>query len=176
MGGVELAAAVSNAGGLGSLALTWTPPDEARHMVNSLRAQTPHPFFINFVLAFPPSSLDAALEAGAPIVTFSWGQPGELVEKVKVHQFEALAGVQVGPPEGARLARDAGADFLHLPRSRGRRSCTIDTSVSVPVNASTSILWWLTGCGGCHARPSFRSNRGKLSPHTLQTSLGRCEA
>ena len=33
------------------------------------------PFQVNFVLALEPQSLGPALEAGAPIVTFSWGQP-----------------------------------------------------------------------------------------------------
>ena len=110
MAGVELAAAVTNAGGLGSVALTWTPPENAAQTVHSIRAQTQRPFFVNFVLAFPPASLDAALEAGAPIVTFSWGQPGKLVERV--HRSRALVGVQVGTCEGAKLARDAGADFI----------------------------------------------------------------
>jgi NAD(P)H-dependent flavin oxidoreductase YrpB (nitropropane dioxygenase family) len=49
MAGAELAAAVSDAGGLGSLALTWTPPDQVRQSVNTLREQTSHPFFVNFV-------------------------------------------------------------------------------------------------------------------------------
>jgi NAD(P)H-dependent flavin oxidoreductase YrpB (nitropropane dioxygenase family) len=110
MAGVELAAAVSNAGGLGSLAITWTSPDAARQLVADLRALTAYPFFVNFVLAFEPRSLDAALEAGAPLVTFSWGQPGGLVERV--HRSNALVGVQVGTAEGARIAQDSGADFV----------------------------------------------------------------
>jgi nitronate monooxygenase len=110
MAGIELAAAVSNAGGLGSLALTWTPPDSARQLVADLRARTSRPFFVNFVLTFPPAALDAALEAGAPVVTFSWGLPGRLVEKV--HRANALVGVQVGTGMGARLAQEAGADFV----------------------------------------------------------------
>lgn len=110
MAGVELAAAVSNAGGLGSLALTWTPSDSARQLVENLRAQTKHPFFVNFVLSFPPTSLDAALIGGAPIITFSWGQPGNLIEKV--HGAHALVGVQVGTCEEAKLAQSVGADFV----------------------------------------------------------------
>src|SRR5688572_5533414 len=39
-----LAAAVSNAGGLGMLALTWTAPDEVRARVRSTRALTDRPF------------------------------------------------------------------------------------------------------------------------------------
>jgi nitronate monooxygenase len=110
MAGVELAAAVSNARGLGSLALSWTPPDRARQLVEGLRGLTPHGFFVNFVLTFPPASLDAALEAGTPMVTFSWGLPGPLVGRV--HRAKALVGVQVASPQGARRAREDGADFV----------------------------------------------------------------
>lgn len=110
MAGVELAAAVSNAGGLGSLALTWTGPDAAASLVENLRAQTPHPFFVNFVLSFPPAALEATLQAGAPLVTFSWGNPGKLIDSV--HRANALAGVQVGTVQRARAAQAAGADFI----------------------------------------------------------------
>ena len=72
----KLAASVSNAGGMGSLALTWTEPDVADERVRKLRAETANPFFANFVLSFPPNALEAALEAGTPMITFSWGATG----------------------------------------------------------------------------------------------------
>src|ERR1051326_4436087 len=71
--GPELAAAVSKAGGMGSMALTWTEPEVAAEQIRQVRSQTAKPFLVNFALAFPPLALDASLEAGAPIVTFSWG-------------------------------------------------------------------------------------------------------
>jgi NAD(P)H-dependent flavin oxidoreductase YrpB (nitropropane dioxygenase family) len=57
----RLAASVSNAGGMGSLALTWTEPDVAADRVRKLRAETANSFFVNFVLSFPPKALEAAL-------------------------------------------------------------------------------------------------------------------
>lgn len=42
---VHLAVAVSNAGGLGSLALTWTQPRVAAELVSAVKAQTRMPFF-----------------------------------------------------------------------------------------------------------------------------------
>ena len=69
---VALAAAVSNAGGLGSLALTWTDLSTAVSRVKTLKAATPSPFFVNFALAFEPRALEPVLNAGAPAVTFSW--------------------------------------------------------------------------------------------------------
>ena len=107
---VELVSAVSNAGGLGSLALTWTEPEAAASRVAAVKARTTAPFVANFVLAFEPRALRAVLEAGVPAVTFSWGLPGTLVELV--HSFGAAVGVQVGTLEGARRAVRGGCDFL----------------------------------------------------------------
>lgn len=45
--GVELAAAVSNAGGLGVLAVLGLPPDVVRKQVGELRARTDKPFGVN---------------------------------------------------------------------------------------------------------------------------------
>lgn len=113
MGGVaatRLAANVSNSGGMGSLALTWDTADAAVRKVRSLKSKTDNPFFVNYVLSFPPDSLDLALEAGAPAVSFSWGQPGPLVGRV--HEFGAQVGVQVGTVDGAKQALDSHADFI----------------------------------------------------------------
>lgn len=107
---IRLASAVSNAGGMGSLALTWTQPDVAYQRVRELRDNTDKLFFANFVLGFPLMSLEAALKAGAPAITFSWGQPRKLIDKV--HSYNALAGVQVGTCGGAKQAIDDGADFI----------------------------------------------------------------
>jgi nitronate monooxygenase len=108
--GAELAGQVSLAGGLGALALTWTPPQRAKSLVQAVRRMTNKPFLVNFVLAFEPHALTAALEAGAPVVGFSWGIPSQHVRLVK--SFNASVGVQVSNAEGARRAVDAGADFL----------------------------------------------------------------
>lgn len=106
----DLAVAVSEAGGMGSLALTWTRPDAARELVTEIRRRTSRNFFVNFVLSFEAAALDAALEAGAPVVTFSWGLDGELVRRA--HSHGATVGVQVGTAHAARLAIEQGCDFV----------------------------------------------------------------
>jgi len=107
---IELVAAVSNAGGCGSLAMTWTEPARAERVIRRLRELTDAPFAANFVLSFPPKALDAVLTAGAPIVTFSWGLAPALVARAR--SAGACVGMQVGSVTGARKAVAAGADFL----------------------------------------------------------------
>ena len=110
MAGVELASAVSNAGGLGSLALAWTPKEAAIERVRNLQTLTKKPFFVNYVLAFPVLSLEEVLEAGVRVVTFAWGNPKQLVQKC--HDANTLVGVQVGTNDGAKSSRDFGVDFI----------------------------------------------------------------
>lgn len=107
---VELVTNVSESGGLGTLALSWTEPAMAAKLVKQVKARTSAAFAANFVLSFEPLALTAALEAGVPVVTFSWGLPGPLVKTV--HSFGAAVGVQVGTIEGARCALDSGCDFV----------------------------------------------------------------
>ena len=108
--GPELAAAVSAAGGMGAMALTWASPKQAAAQTKQVRAQTSRPFQVNFALAFPPRSLSAALEAGAPVVTFSWGDPSPYLAQVRA--AGAQVGVQVTNVEGARRMAQLGVDFL----------------------------------------------------------------
>ncbi|MGC4083003.1 MAG: nitronate monooxygenase [Vicinamibacterales bacterium] len=109
--GADVAMAVSEAGGLGAVGLTWTPPDAAHAVVSRMTHATSRAFVVNYVLTFDPVSLPAALDAGAPIVQFSWGMPGrELVTAVRSRG--AKLGIQVTSANGAREALDLGADYL----------------------------------------------------------------
>jgi nitronate monooxygenase len=107
----DLVTAVCRAGGMGALALTWDTPDGAAARVSAQRAATPGAAFLaNFVLHFPCDALDAALDAGVPVVTFSWGIDAARISRC--HRAGARVGVQVGNAEGARQAIEAGADFV----------------------------------------------------------------
>jgi NAD(P)H-dependent flavin oxidoreductase YrpB (nitropropane dioxygenase family) len=108
--GPELAIAVSLAGGLGSLGLTWTDEDHAVAAVHAIQTATSRPFMVNYALSFDPATLDAVLDAGAPVIGFSWGDPASLIHKV--HSSRALVAVQVASVAGAVRAFESGADIL----------------------------------------------------------------
>jgi nitronate monooxygenase len=57
----ELAAAVGNAGGLGSLGSANMPPDDLRNSVGKLRAATNRPFNLNFFIHPAPNTSTAVL-------------------------------------------------------------------------------------------------------------------
>lgn len=108
--GPELCAAVATAGGMGAMALTWTEPETAASYVRQVRALTDRPFLVNFALAFPPLGLDEVLNAGAPAISFSWGEPEPFLPRVRA--AGARIGIQVTTVEQARRAVGFGADFL----------------------------------------------------------------
>jgi nitronate monooxygenase len=110
---VALAAAVSNAGAMG--ALGTLNAQNVKDRVAELRAATKGPFFVNIILQVfvtnPPDILPIVLDAGAPLVQFSWGIPAAQGVAM-IRAARAQFGVQVTSRESARAALDAGADFL----------------------------------------------------------------
>ena len=109
-----LAGAVSNAGGLGMMAVTWMSPDEIRAAIDAVRAITDRPFGVNIIIDRSDEPQDerveVALAAGAPIISFFWGDPAPFVERV--HRAGAKATLTVGSAEEAGRAADAGIDVI----------------------------------------------------------------
>lgn len=106
-----LAAAVSEAGALGTIALSWTKPEDVAALVEDVRARTSEPLHANILLEWPPEArLEAVLEAGVRIVSLAWGDPGLYVERV-----HAAGGVLIGTAGTAEEAKgfaDAGVDVI----------------------------------------------------------------
>jgi NAD(P)H-dependent flavin oxidoreductase YrpB (nitropropane dioxygenase family) len=107
----ELVAAVSQTGALGTLAASWTPLERLREQIRRVRSMSDRPFCVNLVLAFEQAErLDLVLDEGVPIVSFSWGIDGELMRRARERGATVL--VQVGDPESAIAAAEAGADVV----------------------------------------------------------------
>jgi len=106
-----LAAAVSEAGALGTIALSWTKPEDVAALVDDVRTRTSKPLHANILLEWPAEArLEAVLEAGARIVSLTWGDPGPYVERV--HAAGALLiGVANTAEEAERFAA-AGVDAI----------------------------------------------------------------
>ncbi|MGD0441100.1 MAG: nitronate monooxygenase [Acidimicrobiales bacterium] len=105
----ELTAAVSNAGALGMLALTWSTP--AGDVVRETAALTGRPFGGNLVLnSDQHDRLDQVLEAGMRIVSLFWGDPASYVEQV--HDANGVVLHTVGSAEEARRVVDRGVDVV----------------------------------------------------------------
>jgi NAD(P)H-dependent flavin oxidoreductase YrpB (nitropropane dioxygenase family) len=105
----QLAAAVSNAGALGTVALAWA--DDAGAVVRETAALTARPFGGNLVLTEDHHRrLDQALEAGLRIFSFIWGDPSGYIEPV--HDAGGIVMHTVGSAEEARRAVASGVDVV----------------------------------------------------------------
>ncbi|MGH8237883.1 MAG: NAD(P)H-dependent flavin oxidoreductase, partial [Steroidobacteraceae bacterium] len=97
VGYAELAAAVSNAGGLGILtALTQPTPDDLRREIERCRGMTDKPFGVNLTIlpaiTPPPYAeyLNAIIESGIKIVETAGNNPKDFVARLKDHGIKIV--------------------------------------------------------------------------------------
>ncbi len=78
----QLAAAVSNAGGLGVIASAHLTPDQLRSEIRAARKMTAKPFGVNILLMSPNAGAAARIccEEHVAVVTTGAGHPGEFME------------------------------------------------------------------------------------------------
>jgi len=114
MGGAvpaSLAAAVSNAGALGTLPLWRADLETLRDVVRKARALTSKPFAVNLNMEFPQEDrLEVCLEECVPVISFFWRDPGALVKRAKAGGARVF--YVVGNADDARRAVDAGVDVV----------------------------------------------------------------
>lgn len=108
----KLAAAVSNAGGLGIIGAASAPPEVVREEIRKCKELTDKPFGVNIML-LNPNAEDVAkivVEEGVKAVTTGAGNPGKFMELWK------NAGVKVIPVVAsvamAKMMERAGADAV----------------------------------------------------------------
>ena len=109
--GPALAAAVSNAGGLGMLAPWRAAVDLVRRQIRETRALTSRPFGVNLNLEFPQEErLAACLDEGVPVISFFWRDPSSLVPRAKAGGAIVLH--TIGSAADAKRAVDCGVDIV----------------------------------------------------------------
>ncbi|USG67506.1 nitronate monooxygenase [Brevibacillus ruminantium] len=150
----DLAAAVSNAGGLGQItAMSLPSPEALREEIRKIKSLTDKPFGVNFAIGQHgrpyESMLDAALEEGIKVISVTGGNPEPLIRRTegldvktlvlvasvrqaqKAESIGADAVMAVGQEGGGHLGRDDIGTFVLIPR--------VVDSVRIPVLASGGI-------------------------------------
>ena len=109
--GPELAAAVSNAGGLGVMSFSGNPAPVLREEIRRLRRLTDRPFGVNLLLYFPvEDQVAVCLEERVPVLSLFWGDPAPYV--ARAHAAGVTVMHQVGSVAAARSAAAAGVDVI----------------------------------------------------------------
>ncbi len=153
----DLAAAVSNAGGLGQISTVGLDtPERLRAQIRRCRTLTDQPFGVNFPIGrfdLTPM-LEAALEEGVRIIALTAGNPAPYIRRCE--QVGAKTLVLIAGPELARKAEAAGADLVatvgyegggHIGRTDETTMVMVPrvvAAVKIPVLASGGIA---TGAG-----------------------------
>lgn len=150
----ELAAAVSNAGGLGQItAMSLSSPDELRDEIRKVRSMTDKPFGVNFAIGDHGRQfshmLEVAIEEKVPVVSMTGGNPTPIFEQlegtsiqklvlvaarkqaIKAEKLGADAVMVVGHEGGGHLGRDDIGTMVLIPQ--------VVDAVSIPVIASGGI-------------------------------------
>lgn len=129
----ELAAAVSNAGGLGIIGGGAPEPEWVREQIRLTRERTDKPFGVNIVLIAPKAEqiIDVILEEGAKVVTTGAGNPGPYIPRFKE------AGIMVMPVVAsvalARRLQRSGVDaFVAEGMESGGETGQLTTMALVP--------------------------------------------
>lgn len=146
----ELAASVSNAGGLGGIGTLFRNIVAIKRDIDTVRTLTRRPFAINHV----PPTLDAeafrySLAARPVVISFTLGDPGDMVRQA--HDVGALVMVQVTTVAQAAEAVARGADVISAQGSESGGYCgevstmalvpqVVDAVSPIPVVASGGIF------------------------------------
>ncbi|MGZ4313803.1 MAG: NAD(P)H-dependent flavin oxidoreductase [Solirubrobacteraceae bacterium] len=80
----ELTAAVSEAGALGTLALTWTGTEAAAEKIRRTRVLTDRPFAVNLVLEWDPRPrIEVCARERVPLISTFWGDPCPYADAIR---------------------------------------------------------------------------------------------
>ncbi len=102
-----LAAAVSNAGGLGMLGIGRRPTDVVSAVLDEVEALTSGPVGAGFIVEFLDREVLDLAAARLPVIEFFWGWPD-----ADVVPADRIVGWQVGTVDEARAAVDAGCAYV----------------------------------------------------------------
>ncbi len=150
----ELAAAVSNAGGLGQItAMSLESPEALRQEIKKLKKMTSRPYGVNFAIGQHGRAysdfLDVAIEEKVPVITMTGGNPAPIFDQLRGVDVKKL--VLVAAKRQAQKAEELGADAVmvvgqegggHLGKNDTGTMVLIPSvvdSVSIPVVASGGI-------------------------------------
>src|SRR5687767_9991735 len=107
----KLVAAVSEAGGLGSIGAVFESAESIQMQIARVREITPLPFAVNHVVPLlDESAFRATLEAEPAVISFALGYPGALVERA--HKAGAKVIHQIHTVGQARKAAELGVDVI----------------------------------------------------------------
>ena len=147
----ELVAAVSEAGGLGSIGSVFESAESVERQIERVRELTERPFAVNHVVPLlDEDAFEATLEAQPAVVSLALGDPGDLVERAHaagakvIHQVHTVGQARRVAKLGvdAIIAQGSEAGGQGMPLGVGAMALipqVVDAVVPVPVLAAGGV-------------------------------------
>ncbi len=160
----ELVSSVSNAGGLGMLALSRTDNDTTREKIRETKKMTSRPFGVNLVLEWDQSDrVQICMEEQVPLVSFFWGNSTAFIQPLKEKGIKICH--TVGNSKEAVFYEQCGVDFIVAQgwEAGGHVWGTVASSVLISAIAE-KISIPLVSAGG------FADGKGLLAALSLGAS------
>lgn len=131
----DLAAAVTRAGGLGSVAIGLMPPPVMADLVTATRTAADGPIDVNFITIFTTDDhIETLCATGVEVASFHWGHPPRRWID-RLHEAGIKVWEQVGSVDDAKRAVDDGVDLVVAQghEAGGHNYGTLPTFALVPV-------------------------------------------
>lgn len=109
----ELAIAVSEAGGLGTIGCGTSPVDEVREKINKIKHGTTKSFAVNIAINVTPYTkklVELMIEEQVPVVSLSAGNPAPIIPTLQEHGIKVIT--LVASVKHAQKAVAAGTDIV----------------------------------------------------------------
>lgn len=118
----ELAAAVSNSGGLGQItAMSLDSPEKLREEIHKVKQNTDQPFGVNYAIGQHgrpfEDMVQVAIDEEVPVISVTGGNPKPVLEMVKDHNIKTL--ILVAAKRQAVKAEELGADAVMVVGQEG---------------------------------------------------------
>jgi len=153
----KLVAAVSNAGGLGNLAISAHTPEKLRKDIREIRELTDKPFAINQVLMSPKAktNLSIVIEEKVPVVNYTLGRPPDIIPLVSaVHAYGGKVIATIALARHALRAEQLGVDAVNVTGHEAAAHAAQATSLILIPLVAGMVKIPVTAAGG------FRDGRG----------------
>lgn len=199
VGYAEMAAAVSNAGGLGLVtALTQPTPEDLRNEIRKCRSLTSKPFGVNITLLpalVPPNYgayLQVIVEEGVKIVETAGNKPGEIVKALKAHGVTVIhkcvsirhalsaerLGVDIISMDGYECAGHPGEDDIGnwLLLAKAGRTLSVPFLASGGVGTGSQLAAALAlGADGVNMGTRFMATKEAPIHENIKKKLVECD-
>ncbi|MFC2947992.1 NAD(P)H-dependent flavin oxidoreductase [Virgibacillus sediminis] len=147
----KLAAAISNAGGLGTIGVGTTSAEECDIKISTMMENTDRPCCVNIPVSVHPEVnriVEMIIQKGVPVVSLSAGNPAKIIPQLKEKDIKVIC--VSSTVKQAKKATNAGADLIVCEgyEAAGINSLNESTTMTLIPQVANSVSVPVIAAGG----------------------------